>query len=117
MKASKKANGKSRSQPASRTMKGAAGHLRAVMYKECGCWKIAIRRQAPDTGEISDELTPADVINLAELTAVIAQALHDYAQLDNTSLSDDLGCLAHNLIRTLGIGPLEAIGFPKPTAK
>lgn len=103
MKASTKANETSRPKPRPIQILAGAGNLRAMMWKKNGRWKVAIVREDPATGKVGELLTPADIVSLAELTTLIAQALHDHADLDDVELSDDLGCLGHNLAKLLGI--------------
>ena len=115
MNASTKAIEKSKPDAKPVKILAAAGNLRAMLWKPNGRWKVAIVREDRVTGEISDLFSPDDIINLAELATLIAQALHVHADLDDVELSDDLGCLGHNLAKTLGI-TLEASEFVmKPT--
>jgi len=114
MKASTKANETRPDQTAVKILAG-AGQLRAMMWKPEERWQVAIIREDADTGNLSDVLDPEDIISLAELATLIAQALHDHADLGDAELSDDLGCLAHNLARTLGIKPVDSANSPKRT--
>ena len=114
MKASTKANETRPDQTAVKILAG-AGQLRAMMWKPGARWRVAIIREDADTGNLSDVLDPEDIISLAELATLIAQALHDHADLGDAELSDDLGCLAHNLARTLGIKPVDSANSPKRT--
>lgn len=116
MKASTKANETS-SAPSVVGMVVGARNLKAVMWKREGQWQLAIVREGAESGEIGALLNPSDIEDLAVLTALIAKALHEHAELDDTSLSDDLGCLGHELARMLGIAPADSEDFPKPTVQ
>ena len=117
MKASTKASETSGTSPKAVQIVAGAGQLRAVMSKRSGRWQLAILREDSQTGEVGSLLGPADIEDLAVLTALIATALHEHAELDDVGLSDDLGCLGHELARMLGIGPSRSEYFPKPTVQ
>ena len=117
MKASTKASETSGTSPKAVHIVAGAGQLRAVMWKRNGHWQLAILREDSQTGEVGGLLGPADIEDLAALTAIIAQSMHDYANLDDVGLSDDLGCLGHELARMLGIGPARTEHFSKPTVQ
>lgn len=117
MKASTKASETSGTSPKAVQIVASAGQLRAVMWKRNGHWQLAILREDTQTGEVGGLLGPADIEDLTALTAIIAQALHDYANLDDVGLSDDLGCLAHHLAKVLGIEPARSEHFSKPTVQ
>lgn len=110
MNASKKANETSRSKPA-RILAG-VGNLRAMMWKSEERWKVAILREDPVTGEFDHLMTPDDIESLAELTTLIATALHEHADLD-AELIGDLGCLSHHLAQTLGMKKESCVFVPK----
>lgn len=117
MKASTNANGTKGPDVRPVKMLAVAGNLRALMWKPNGCWQVAIVREDAVTGEVSDVVSPADIINLAELATMIAQALHDHADLEDVELSDDLGCLGHNMARTLGLKLEFSKYFTNPTVQ
>ena len=115
MKASTKAIETSR--PGTRAVRilAGAGNLRAMLWKPNGRWRVAIVREDAVTGEVSDLLTPEDIVSLAELTTLIALTLNEHAKLDDVGLSDDLGCLGHHLAKTLGIKLESTEILKKPT--
>lgn len=88
-----------------------SGYLRAFIWKSDADCHFVICREDPDSGELEMALRPSDAEHLAILTAIVANALH-YIGGPNTALTDDLGCLAHCLGRTLGI-VFDDSGIPK----
>lgn len=114
MKASTKANEMNRSDTRAVRILAGAGNLRAMLWKPKDRWRVAILREDAMTGELSDLLTPEDIVSLAELTALIALTLNEHAKLD-VGLSDDLGCLGHHLAKILGIKLESTEIVKKPT--
>jgi hypothetical protein len=92
-----------------------AGQLRALMWKPKGRWQVAIVREDEASGKVGNVLNPEDIISLAELATLIAQALYDHADLGDAGLSDDLGCLGHDLAKTLGLELESTEIVKKPT--
>jgi len=81
------------------------GQLRALILQEAkDDWQLAIVRADEATGEFDLWIPASEVVSLAELVTLVASALHHNANLDE-SLSDDLGCLSHDLAGVLGFEP------------
>jgi hypothetical protein len=90
-----------------------SGFVSALMWKsEEGC-RFTICREDPDTGDITTTLSPSDVEDVAKLAAIAANVFHMVTVDD---LSDDLGCLAHCLSKTLGFN-FDEVGTPVPATK
>jgi hypothetical protein len=79
-----------------------AGQLTGVIWGTGRRCRISLARVDRESGVVDQQLTPANIVDLANLTALLADSLNRHGNLEG-DLGDDLGFLSHCIAQAMGM--------------